>query len=474
MNAWWLTLDMRKRALVAVSLACLLALLAVAAWWATRAEMAVLFSDLSPEDAAVVAAELDKQKVPYAIAGGGSTLMVERSQVHATRLKLMARELPLHGAVGFELFNQSDLGMTEFMQKVNWQRALQGELTRTIAAFAQVRRVRVHLAMPEQGLFRQATSVPKAVVTLALREHAAMDAQQVQGIQRLVSAAVPGLVASEVTVVDERGVALTRSASQDLGGGWQLELKRDVEAYLARKAAAVLDGALGTGMALASVDVALNVDQVRTTTEDVIGAQDGHGASPTGVLVRERESLRDAGSDVRTPDGKARGGSTQRDAEYQAGRRVEHVVSQPGSIRRLQVVAVVKVPLDAPRRAQLSSLLGAAVGTVAERGDSVVLHMLDAGVIAPQAPAEPVPAAEAMREVAVPIPAWHWLLLAAGVGAAGLLAAMAVRRGAQPALTQPQRQLALGQVRRWLEAEPAGLGDPARWTTTIRENGRDA
>src|SRR5688500_8043884 len=117
MGAWWESLDLRQRVTAGVAAACLAGCLVFAAWWASRPDMAVLFSDLAPEDAAVVAAELDKQKVPYAVGHGGSALLVERAQVHATRLKLMARELPLHGAIGFELFNQSDLGMTEFMQK---------------------------------------------------------------------------------------------------------------------------------------------------------------------------------------------------------------------------------------------------------------------------------------------------------------------------------------------------------------------
>jgi flagellar M-ring protein FliF len=433
--------------------------------------MAVLFSDLAPEDASVIAAELDKQKVPYAIGAGGSALLVDKAQVHATRLKLMARELPLHGAVGFELFNQSDLGMTEFMQKVNWQRALQGELTRTIAAFPQVRRVRVHLAIPEHGLFRQQTQTAKAVVTLALRERGALEPQQVQGIQRLVAAAVPGLAPGEVTVVDERGVALTRTAAQDASGNWQLDLKRDIETYLARKAAAVLDGAVGPGQAIASVDVTLDVDQVRRTTEDVLGVTDPNGGATAGVLVRERESVREGSADARPPESRpARGGSTQRDAEYQAGRRVEHVVSQPGSIRHVQVVAIVKTGLDAAQRAQLTALLGAAVGALGERGDSVVLHAFDAKPAAVQplpvaAPAGPETAAGALP------PDWRWLALGAAT-ATLLLVALVHRVSRREApLTHPQRQLALGQVRAWLDVDEPQAG---KWAPPLKEGTRDA
>lgn len=475
MSDWWQALDLRRRMAVGLAATILVSGLLLAAWWASQPDMAVLFSDLAPEDAAVVAAELDKQKVPYAVSAGGGTLLVERSQVHPTRLKLMARELPLHGAVGFELFNQSDLGMTEFMQKVNWQRALQGELTRTIASFPQVRRVRVHLAMPEHGSFRQSTQAAKAVVNLALRERTALEPQQVQGIQRLVAAAVPGLSPGDVTVVDDRGVALTRSAAQDAAGSWQLDLKRDVETYLARKAAAVLDGAVGPGRAMASVDAALNVDQVRRTTEEVVGVPDASGAVVAGVLVRERESVREAAADTKAVDGRPqRGASTQRDAEYQTGRRVEQVVSQPGSIRRLHVVAIVKTSLEPAQRAQLATLVGAAVGVAPDRGDTVVVHAFEPRPVAAQAVADSAPSPASVPP-AEPLPAWPWVAASAVAAALLLLAAVRRRSVRQTRLTQPQRQLALGQVRAWLDTPDAlRSGEHAAWTASMKAGVRDA
>src|SRR5262249_35666165 len=159
------------------------------------------------------------------------------------------------------------------------------------------------------------------------------------------------------------GVALTRVAEGEpeqgtATGAARLELKREMENYLARKAAAVLDRAFGPGQALASVDLVLDMDQVRVTTEDVLAAPDPRGGSATGVLVRERESARDSATpEGRGADGRAvHGSSTQRDAEYQAGRRVEQVVSQPGAVRRLQVVAVVRQPLAGEQREQVQKL----------------------------------------------------------------------------------------------------------------------
>src|SRR5205085_12594964 len=148
------------------------------------------------------------------------------------------------------------------------------------------------------------------------------------------------------------------------GGSARLDLKRETENYLSRKAGVVLERAFGPGQALASVDVTLNMEQVRVTTEDVIPAPDGRGGQAAGVLVRERESARDSSTpDARPGDARAvRGSSTQRDVEYQAGRRVEQVVSQPGSVRRMHVAAIVRQGLNAAQQEQVRQLLAAAVG----------------------------------------------------------------------------------------------------------------
>ncbi|MDB5858704.1 MAG: flagellar M-ring protein FliF [Ramlibacter sp.] len=463
MNTWWQALEQRARIGLAVGLAGIVLLMAMVTWWLLRPDHAVLFADLRPQDAALMAAELDKLKVAYAVADNGSTLLVERAQVHSTRMKLMGKELPLHGAVGLELFNNSDFGMTEFAQKVNYQRALQGELTRTILSFPEVQDARVHLALPEQGLFKQPSARPKAAITLTLRPGRTLRGEQVNGIQRLVAAAVPGLTAQEVTLVDQQGVALSRAtdAEESGTGSARLDLKRETENYLSRKAGAVLERAFGPGQALASVDATLNMEQVRVTTEDVIAAPDARGVATTGVLVRERESARDSASpEPRGADARAvRGSSMQRDAEYQAGRRVEQVVSQPGSIRRLQVVAVLRPALDAEQQEQVRRLVAAAVGASFERGDTVVVQSFGA------APAAAPAATEAPSVAASPSPAdppWDWMFFAkAAVLLLAVLTAtvLLVRRRTAPLdaapapLAEGQRRLALRRVEAWLQQD---------------------
>ncbi|MDQ0069710.1 flagellar M-ring protein FliF [Variovorax boronicumulans] len=489
---FWQGLTQRARAgFIGGALLILLATAGVA-WWAFHTEYQALFTDLKPQDAQAMTAELERLKIPYRLGDSGTAILVDKATVHATRIKLMGKELPLQGAVGLELFNNTDFGMTEFAQKINYQRALQGELTRTIQSLSEVREVRVLLALPEQGLFKQATSKAKASITLTMRQGQALRAEQVVGVQRLVAAAVPGMATQDVTIVDGHGVALTRpeggNGEAEVNGA-RLELKRDTEAYLARKVAAVLDRSFGAGQALASVDVTLNMDQIRTTTEDVLPAASRSGLQATGVVVREREVLRDSGSslDSKVSDaGSPRNGSAQRDVEYAVGRRVEQVVSQPGSIRRIQVVAVVRKALDAAQEEQLRKVIAAAVGASIDRGDAVVVQSLVGGAIqAPDASAGAVgnvEAAAAEESVAANpvgaalsdkgLPSLLQLLVGGLlIAVLAVLLVRAGRRGTPPggkdsgraSLSEAERAAALQRVRDWMRepgAGPAAAGGP--------------
>jgi flagellar M-ring protein FliF len=146
---YWAQLGAGARVGLLCGIAVILAATIGVAAWLWRVDYQVLFADLQPQDTAVMVAELDRMKVPYKIGSDGNTILVDGAVVHSTRLKLMGKDLPLHGTAGFELFNNADFGMTEFAQKINYQRALQGELTRTIMSLSEVRDARVHLALPE-------------------------------------------------------------------------------------------------------------------------------------------------------------------------------------------------------------------------------------------------------------------------------------------------------------------------------------
>lgn len=479
----WQGLGRASRIGFVAGCAVIIAVTIALAVWLLRTDYEVLFANLKAQDAAAMTAELDRMKLPYKLGTDGTSILVDKATVHQTRLKLMGKDIPLHGAVGFELFNNTDFGMTEFAQKINYQRALQGEITRTILSLSEVESVRVHLAFPEEGLFKREQGKAKASVTLALKHGQTLRSEQVAGIQRLVAAAVTGISPQDVTIVNQHGVALTRStlAEGHIEQSPRLELKREIEQQLARKASDVLDRTFGAGRALASVDVTLNMDQVRVTKEDVTSPAARPGDTPTGVIVRERETVKDDG----TRDGAATAGSSQRETEYQVGRRVEQVVSQPGSIQRLQVLAVIKTPIDSARLEQVKALIGAAVGASIERGDTVVVQSLD-HLVGPATPTSgDLPAASAVgvppsggaiqTDIAATtgkvgnagvVMALAGVLL--GVAAAALLwmfRHMLARRSiAAPALTpltSQQRQVALGQLQRWL-ADERGLPAAAK------------
>lgn len=175
----------------------------------------VLFANLRPQDAATIVAELDKKKVPYHLADGGATILIAKDKVDATRLDILSQDLPLKGAVGFELFNKSDIGLTEFAQKINYQRALQGELARTIMALDAVDTARVHLSLPEQTIFRDDKLPPKASIALTLKPGKNLSSGAVLGIQRLVAAAVSELDVADVVVVDGEGQVISSDRPSD-------------------------------------------------------------------------------------------------------------------------------------------------------------------------------------------------------------------------------------------------------------------
>jgi flagellar M-ring protein FliF len=464
---FWTQLGGSARAGLLGGVVLILALTVGAALWLWRVDYQVLFADLQPQDTAVMVGELDRMKVPYKIGADGNTILVDGAIVHSTRLKLMGKDLPLHGTAGFELFNNADFGMTEFAQKINYQRAMQGELTRTILSLSEVRDARVHLALPEEGLFKRATSKAKAAITLTMKPGQSLRPEQINGIQRLVSSAVPGIATQDVTIVDQRGVALTRAAvaegEQEVGSG-RLDLKRDTEALLAHKATEVLERAFGPGQALASVDVTLNMDQVRVTTEDVLGAPAHPGKAPSGVMVREREVARDVGPPL---GGRAENGgasNSQREVEYQVGRRVEQVASQPGAIRRLQVVAVIRQPMTEEQIAQMRVLVAAAVGLMPERGDSVVVQSMRAFepaeardspvvVAADTKVAPPHAAGDAAPDATKVVAVLATLLLVVLAAGAGWIMWNRARRPAS--LNERERQAVLEQMCAWLEtAQP--------------------
>lgn len=351
-----------------------------------RPHYRVLFQDLKPQDASTIIAELERQKVPFRIDETSNAILVPEGDSRATRLKLMSSDLHLQGTVGFELFNNADLGLTDFAQKVNYQRALQGELARTIMSLDEIDMARVHLTLPESSLFRRSDDRPKASVALFMRDGKTLSPNTIRGVQRLIAAAVPQMAVADVTVVDQRGDPVNARESEI--DDPQYALKRSVEREYERKLASQIAPLLHKLHATVSVDATLNFDQIRVTNESGISQPlPGHGeATPPLPPVASR------GKGPSALPGPPPLPVAMPNDGTRTERKLEQIVSTPGSLKRLSVGIVVDGPLSESAQAQLKAVAAAAIGVTPSRGDQVSVF------------AGPAPEAQSSSRVAAPVP----------------------------------------------------------------------
>ncbi len=230
-----------------------------------RTSYAVLFSDLETADAATIVAELDNKKTPYRLRDGGRTILIAEDQVDSVRLNVAGSDLPLKGSVGFELFNKSDMGLTEFAQRINYQRALQGELARTISTLDGVASARIHLTLAERGIFRESGIAAKASVAISMRNGAVPEPARIEGIQRLVAAAVPNLVSDNVVVIDVRGNLLSSVIAAPVGA-LALQKQAIEQYYIDRVRTAIRSTASDAGITIS----------IWATLGDTLASTDGN------------------------------------------------------------------------------------------------------------------------------------------------------------------------------------------------------
>jgi len=495
LRSFWADLDRRGRAAILAGAVLVIVIVAAFAVWAVQRDYQVLFKDMAQRDAAAVVAELKRLKVPYRIDADGSTIRVPGDTVHETRLSLMGRGVPLSGGVGFELFDNNDLSTTEYTQRINYQRALQGELARTIMSIEGVKLVRVHLVLPESSIFKRDKSRPKASVSVVLAPGGSLTENQILGVQRLVAASTPGLEAGMVTVVDQRGVTLS-SVYDGMPGataGGHLRMKKEVEEYLTRKVTEVLDRSFGPGQAIVSIDVALNFDEIRRTTQDVVPAGSS-GRDPTGVMVHKREVVQRQSrpSTLRTVDGEAGNGrredgqfNSTLETNYEVSRRVEQVVTSPGSVQRVSVGVVLPRAVGKDLAAKIESLVSMAAGLDERRGDAIVVQTLDQILSSePRSPASPpegLPGQDVVskRAAAAPGPGpfdfagtWQTWGPLAGTTALGLVLgltlAFTLRKGSRARAggagkeKDSRRQALLTEINGWLHEEKPVRADGAK------------
>jgi len=266
--------------------------------------------------------------------------------------------------------------MTDFAQKINFQRALQGELTRTIMSLEAIETARVHLSLPESTLFEQETSHPKASITLKLKPGESLSAKTIEGIQRLVSASVNGLEIDNVAVLDDRGELLSKpDHEEEYDQVGKMQSKREIELYLTKKALSVLEGVFGAGNGIVNVDVTLNYDQIQSQKEHIIPGKEGN----TGVLIEKKitSSKRSEPLDKKS-DSKDEAANESQELKYVVGREVENRVSDKGNIARITASVVVPNNTTSQQISSLQAIIGNTIGIDESRGDKIEVASLPA------------------------------------------------------------------------------------------------
>lgn len=315
----------------------------------------VLFSGLAQEDAAAVVARLQEQRIPYQLAQDGTAIMVPTTQVHEVRLSLAGEGLPRGGGIGFELFDKTSLGTTDFVQKLNYQRALQGELARTISGLDQIASARVHIATPKESVFIEDEKEPSASVIIALRGREKLSTTQIKSIVNLVASAVPGLTPDNITVVDTAGRLLFRQEGDQMSmqSSTQHEYQLRVEEALRRKVEGLLEEVVGAGRAQARVTAEINFSRVNVTqenfdpegqvvrSEQVLDEQDQQGSEqPSGIpgVKGNLATFAESGESGAGGENYKRSNITR---NYEISRVTRHVEEATGEIRRLSVAVMI-------------------------------------------------------------------------------------------------------------------------------------
>lgn len=305
----------------------------------TETKMATLYTDLEQEDSGKIVEQLQEQEIEYVLKDGGSRIEVPREAVDNIRIDLAKQGLPENSNVGYEIFDKTNLGMSEFVQKLNFRRALEGELANTITNMDEVKKARVHIVMPEKALFKKDQKKPTASVTLHLKSGRSISKISVEGIQNLVSSSVEGLVPTDVKVMDNKANILSTEALDEntLAGktALQHQQQRNVENYYADKIQSLLDGVLGANNTKVKINADLDFTQID---------QEKTEYDPDGAVVRSEQNLKnidESADSLSYPYVNMAKDETNQIANYEISKNVEHIVHEVGAIKRLTVSVLI-------------------------------------------------------------------------------------------------------------------------------------
>lgn len=411
-----------------------------------RPDYQTLFSNLNEEDASSIVTRLKELKIPYRIEAGGSRITVPSEKVYETRLTLAGEGLPQGSGVGFEIFDKTGFGVTEFVQKVNYRRALQGELSRTIKQLSEVENARVHIVIPEKSLFTENQERGKVSVVLTLKPGKHLAKNQVEGIIHLASSSVEGIAPSDVTVVDNHGSILSdaNEGSPAQASSSNMEYQRTVEKDLENRIQTMLEKVVGSKKAIARVSAAIDFKQVEKTEErfdpdgSVIRSEQrvqerSTGAAMASAGVPGVASNLPGGQGANSmPEGQAPSSQRQNETiNYEISKVVSRVIEPVGTVQKLSVAVLVDgnygpagkegkreyIPRSEEEIQKISAIVRNAVGFSEERGDR--LEVVDI----------PFGPEEMAEEGAVPAPTvmerYPWLPMAVKYAVPLLIAMMA-------------------------------------------------
>ncbi len=400
----FLQLPLSRRLAILVALAAAVAGLVVVGLWTQQPDMQLLFANLATDDAGAIVEKLREMKIPYEVGVGGTSVLVPSAQVYELRLQLASQGLPHGSGIGYEIFDRTNIGQSEFVQKLNYRRAQQGELARTIAQMPEVQRARVHLAVPERRLFATQQERPRAAVVLSMKRDNALTKTQVQGIVHLVANSVEGLKAEDVTVVDGHGRLLSEASGEGVAhlSSTQLEYQRNLEKDVETRITSMLERIVGANKAVVRISSVLDFRQVEHTEEkfdpngQVVRSEQRNQERATGVNgiaggVPGVASNVPEGESPEPPQTSSQNNQTKNETlNYEISRTVSRIVEPVGTIKKLSVAVLVDGTYEAapagegqpapkptytPRTEEemrkIADIVKKAMGFSQERGDEV-------------------------------------------------------------------------------------------------------
>jgi flagellar M-ring protein FliF len=379
--------------------------------WASAPTYAPLFSNLAGSDASAIVDKLDADGVKYKLSDGGSAVLVPNDVVYAERVKLSGQGLPASSEGGYSLLDQQGVTASQFQQQITYQRALEGELAKTVQAIDGVSSAVVHLAIPAKDVFLDDQSKPSASVLVGMKPGAQLSDQQVQSVVHLVASSIEGMSPDDVTVVDGKGNLLSTKgigAAAGAGGGSRDQMTADYESHQAAQLQGVLDKILGPGRAVAQVNATLLFDTIDTTTERVYTdpqakplattttkeTYSGGSGTASGVLGTDNIAVPNGAS------GSGKYDKTTTTTNNAQSKVTEKKSATPGSVVRQSVSVVVDTKASGVDLTKLEGAISTAAGIDTTRGDTLTVTSLPFDTTAAKTAATELKKAEAAQQKA--------------------------------------------------------------------------